>query len=202
VRVNLGGLHYDYSNIQVSRFSASRASITNGSKAKLYGFDLDGEWVVMPNFTLNGGFSYVHSEFTEFPNADFYVPVGNCVPAPGGVCPGNAAGHKLPYAPETTVNIGGNYQIETKIGKFAANVNYFHSAEFFVAPANVGRQGAYGLVNASVSWTDASDHYSVKVWGKNITDTKYNTSMLESAPGMDVVRGYPATYGLTAGYRF
>lgn len=201
-RLNVSGFHYDYSNIQVSRYIASSSTITNGAKAKLYGFDLDGEWAATGSLTLSAGFSYIHSEFTEFPNADFYVPVNGCVPAPGGICPGNAAGKELPYAPKTTANLGGNYEVETSIGKFAANVNYFHSAEFFAAPANTGRQGAYHLVNVSLSWKDSSDRYSVRIWGKNITDTEYNSSFLESAPGIDAVRGYPRTYGVTAGIKF
>jgi iron complex outermembrane receptor protein len=202
VRLNVAAFRYDYTNIQIQRYIANNIAIANGAGAKLYGLDLDGEWVITPNLSLIGGLSYLHARFTSFPNADFFNPIPGCTPPPGGTCTGSAAGNTLPYSPTTTFDIGGDYKIETAIGRVSANVTYFRSSEWFVAPANYARQDAYGLVNGSLSWTDASDHYLLKVWGKNLSNTNYATSLLESQPGVEMVKGYPRTYGITAGVRF
>jgi len=202
LRLNVSGFHYDYRNIQVQRYAAGNTITYNGAKAQMNGADLDAELALTRSFTLNAGFSYIHARFKSFPLADFIVPIGGCVPAPGGVCSGSAAGKKLPMTPTTTLNVGGDYKIATQIGTIALNATYFRSGKFYGAADNVAFQKAYDLVNASVSWTDVSGHLSVKVWGKNLTRSVYLTSILEGNTGLDVSLGYPRTYGVTAGFKF
>jgi iron complex outermembrane receptor protein len=65
------------------------------------------------------------------------------------------------------------------------------------------RQGAYALVNASVTWTDPADHYYVRVWGNNLTDKKYRTHynpLVGSGTYQPI--GEPLTFGGTVGYKF
>jgi iron complex outermembrane recepter protein len=201
LRFNISGFYYDYSNIQVQRF-ATTIIIYNGAKARLYGFDLDGDLALARGLTLSYGFSYVHDRFKTFPNADYIIPVPGCTPAPGGVCPGDAAGNKLPMTPTTTVNVGANYEVATSFGKLDFNTSYYRSGKFFAAPDNVLFQKAYNLLNASVSWTDSSDHLSLRVWGKNLTKALYANNLLEGFSGGVRSLGLPRTYGVTAGFKF
>lgn len=200
MRLNVSGFHYDYSNIQVQRF-ATTIIIYNGAKAKVYGLDLDGELAIARGLTLNYGFSYVHGRFKSFPNADFIVPAGGCVPAPGGVCSESAAGNKLPMTPTTTLNVGGNYEFQTDIGKFAINAGYYRSGKFYAAPDNVLFQKSYDLVNASISWTDSSDRLSLRVWSRNLGKTLYANSIIEGFSGGVRSLGLPRMYGVTAGFK-
>jgi len=202
VRFNISGFHYDYSNIQVQRFSAGTIVIYNGAKARLYGVDLDGEIAVARGLTVNGGLSYVHDRFTSFPNADYIVPVGNCVPAPGGVCSGPADGNKLPFTPTVTVNVGVDYKFDTKAGAIGLNASYFSSSRFYAASDNVLFQPAYDLLNASISWTSPDGHLTARVWGKNLGGTVYATSLIEGFSGNVRSLGSPRTYGITAGFNF
>lgn len=202
VRLNLAGFYYDYKNIQVQRFSAGTIVIYNGAKAELYGVDLDGEVAIARGLTINGGFSYVHDRFKSFPNADFIIPIDGCVPAPGGVCQGSAAGNKLPFTPTVSLNVGGDYKIETDIGTLGLNATYFWSSRFYAAPDNVLFQPAYDLVNASVSWTSMDGHVTMRLWGKNLGGTVYATSLLEGFSGGVRSLGSPRTYGMTAGFTF
>lgn len=64
------------------------------------------------------------------------------------------------------------------------------------------RQGKYVLINASVTWTDPTDHYYVRVWGNNLGDVKYRTHYNPLASGTYSPIAEPRTYGLTAGYKF
>ena len=65
------------------------------------------------------------------------------------------------------------------------------------------RQDGYLLLNASITWTDPSDHFYARIWGNNLTDEKYvmhytgNSSFGSYSPMAE-----PMTYGLTAGYKF
>ncbi len=143
-----------------------------------------------------------HEKFTSFPDADFIVPVGGCVPPPGGVCSASAAGNRLPFAPRTTFNLGGSYRIAVGSGALSLAATYYRTSRFFAAPDNIGFQPSYDLVNASVTWTGAGDHLSVKLWGKSLGGAAYATSLVEANQGLVLARGAPRTYGATLGYRF
>ncbi|MGE3691556.1 MAG: TonB-dependent receptor [Novosphingobium sp.] len=64
------------------------------------------------------------------------------------------------------------------------------------------RQKGYALLNASVTWTDPSDHYYVRVWGNNLTDIKYRTHYNPLSNGTYSPIGEPLTFGGTIGYKF
>lgn len=63
------------------------------------------------------------------------------------------------------------------------------------------RQGRFALINASMTWTDSSDHIYARIWGNNLTDvvyrTHYNPSTSTYAPIAE-----PRTFGATIGYKF
>jgi iron complex outermembrane recepter protein len=198
LRLNAAAFHYNYSNIQVGRFTAGTEAIYNGAVAKLYGLDLDADVVLTHEFTLSGGLSYLHDRFTSFPDADFFVPGGGCIPVAAGVpCAGNAAGNQLAYSPTFTFNIGGNYRREFSAGALSMNVTYYRSSRFYAAPDNWLYQGDYGIANASIMWTDPSNRYSIKAWGKNLGNTVYATSLVEANQGPLRALGSPVTYGVT-----
>jgi iron complex outermembrane receptor protein len=202
LRLNVSAFNYLYDDIQVGEYFNNTEIIVNGAKAKMYGGDVDGEFLVVRGLTLNGGFSYIHDRFTQYSNAPFIVPVGGCVPPPGGTCSGSAAGNELPYTPTTSWNIGGDYKWVLGFGAITFNANYFRSGKFYAAPDNVGYQDAYGIVNASVRWSDPEDHLTLGVYGRNLGNTVYATSMSEGESGLVNSYGQPRMYGVTIGYKF
>lgn len=202
VRLNGAGYYYKYDNIQVGRYIENNQSIYNGAKATIYGVDFDGEVVLARGLTLSGGFSYNHARFDSFPNADFIVPACNSVPVPGGVVSCSAEGKTLPFSPEVTFNVGGDYRVEVSFGTLELNATYFRTTSYYAAPDNVASQPAYDLVNTSLSWTSLDKHLSAKIWGKNLTDTYYSTSLIEASQGVIRGNGSPRTYGVTLGFRF
>jgi iron complex outermembrane receptor protein len=71
-----------------------------------------------------------------------------------------------------------------------------------VASVQRNRQGAYALVNASVTWTDPTDSYYVRVWGNNLSDVKYRVHYTNNGSGTYSPIGEPLTFGGTIGYKF
>ncbi len=202
VRVNVSGFRYNYRNIQVGRFVGGTEAIYNGARARIWGADLDSEFVLVRGLSLTAGLSYLHARFTDFPQADFIVAVPNLPPNLGGVIPLSAKGKTLPFSPTFTGDAGVDYRIETGVGTFALNGTYYHTARFFAAPDNVGFQPAYDLVNSSVTWTDRTGKLSLKAWGKNLGDKTYVTSLVEANQGLIDSIAAPRTYGVTAGFKF
>jgi iron complex outermembrane receptor protein len=202
LRINTALYRYSYSNIQVARFIQGNEVLYNGARATLYGADTDAEVAVTEALLFSGGLAYNHARFAEFNNADFFAPVGTCVPAPGGTCPGNAAGKTLPYAPAFTFNVGANYKVLSPIGRLDFNATYFRSTRFYGHPDNIGVQPAYDLTNLSLTWTNLDEKLSLKGWTKNLGNTTYATSLVEAQQGLVRELGTPRTYGLTVGYKF
>src|SRR5262249_55053318 len=65
------------------------------------------------------------------------------------------------------------------------------------------REGKYALLQASVTWTDPTDHYYVRVWGNNLTahrDRMHHTG--NNSGGTYSPMAEPLTYGGTLGYKF
>ena len=203
VRLNTSGYYYTYTNLQVGRYINSNTSIYNGPRAKIYGFDFDGEFVVSKPLSLTAGLAYTHARFASFPVADSVIPVAGCVPAPGSFCSGSATGKTLPFTPEVTFNVGADYRVDLPGGSLLAlNATYYFSSRFYGAPDNISYQPSYGLVNAAVTWSDPSGHFSARVWGKNLANALYTTTILESTTGNAFSYGDPRTYGLTLRYQF
>ncbi len=63
------------------------------------------------------------------------------------------------------------------------------------------RQSGYALLNASVTWTDPTDHYFVRVWGNNLTNKTYAVHNRVSSRTY-VPIGEPLSFGGTIGYKF
>ena len=99
LRVNGTAYWSDITNLQVSRFDPTNVAflvfIENAGDAEANGVDVDFTWLVTPNFSLNGGFSYVDNELTRVnPQLDeVVVPTGS----------------RLPWAPEYRFNLRARY---------------------------------------------------------------------------------------------
>ena len=84
-----------------------------------------------------------------------------------------------------------NQQVFTAAG--AAGQPYLDRAE-----EQRATQGAYALVNASVTWTDPTDHFYVRVWGNNLTNKTYAVHYRPSSRTYIPI-GEPLTFGGTVG---
>ena len=99
LRLNATAYWSEITNLQVSRFDPANVAflvfIENAGDAETSGVDLDFTWLVTPNFSLNGGFSYVDNELTRT------NPQLNEVVVP--------TGSRLPWAPEYSFNLRARY---------------------------------------------------------------------------------------------
>jgi iron complex outermembrane recepter protein len=214
-RFNLAGFYYDYKNIQVQSFRIpGPPTVLNASSAKLYGIDADLELQPTEAFTLSATMSIVHTEFGDFPNAEFY---GQCGPAaPVGACSAanvtagsgfylylaNAKGNPLPLAPKFTASVAAKYTIPVGSGKVDLNANFAYNGGFFSTVGKELHQDSFGRLGASVQFTSANDKYFARLWGSNLTNTE-DASILNQGSGANFVAlNSPRTYGITLGTKF
>ena len=61
---------------------------------------------------------------------------------------------------------------------------------------------AYGTLNLRATWTTADKRWSFSAGGRNITDQKYLTQVLEAGAMFGQIYGEPANYYVEVNYRY
>ncbi|MCW1402929.1 TonB-dependent receptor [Novosphingobium sp. MW5] len=168
LRINPSLFLNKYNDIQVSYIVGANAFIDNAAKAELYGIDLDVEWQVTNRLKLGGSLSYVHNEFTDYPNAPTTFPDPVFILLPGTIA--NARGNNLPYAPEFTYNLSLDYSIPLQKGDLAFNFTDSYSSSYASEPDNRLKQKAFHYLNAALTYTNDSGDLSLSIWGRNLLD--------------------------------
>jgi iron complex outermembrane receptor protein len=202
LRLNTAAFYYDYQNVQVARYTTTTV-IYNGARAKLYGFDIDGEARLFGRLNVTGGISYLHSEFTDFPNAvsSSYVP--SALGSKITLFTQSASGKRLPFSPELTYNLGLDYKIPTAIGAFTLDASDSYSAKFYSEPDNLLTQRAYHYLNASVAWRSMDARYGVRAYINNILNEAVSSQFGSLASGYEAdYPSPPQTYGVRFQYSF
>ena len=211
LRVNASGFYYNYSNIQVNRFINGTPDIYNGASAEIYGLDLDVDAAVSNNLTLSAGVEALHDEFTSFPCADFFaggpgLSSAACTSAnpitPTLPYDTSAKGNQLPDTPHLTTSFTADYRHPVLSGEGELNVTDAFNSGYYPDPNNEVRQGGFNVLNASLRWTPADQRYFVRLWSKNLTDTRYSLELEAASTGDAESYAAPRTYGFTVGAKF
>jgi len=63
-------------------------------------------------------------------------------------------------------------------------------------------ENGWAQLNAQINWTDASDHFTVGVFGNNINNVHYFLAYSQPGYGKNVVYNEPRTFGVRAGVKF
>lgn len=192
VTVNSSVFYYDYQNIQVSRFISGAQEVYNGGKARLYGLDVSAAGRVTQSLTVTPGIELEHTEFTDFPDADFFLSCATAFPT---VCVKSANGKQLPQAPEASVTLDADYRAAIFGGVARLDVNEAANSGYYFAPNNEYKQSGYGLLSASLAWSRA--FLTITVWGKNLTNVIYPIAVNQSPSGVAAAYAAPRTYGLS-----
>jgi iron complex outermembrane recepter protein len=199
LRVNAAAFLYNYSNIQISRYDIV-ADVYNGASARIYGVDLDWDARMTPALSLTGGMEWLHSEFLDFPLAQFSTPL------PGGgdrLYLASAAGNQLPFAPSFTLSLGANYKMSLDRSAFTFDVTNYLNSGYFAEPSNYLRQPAYDYLNASLSWSPDDSGLTLKAFANNLLDkavaTQIGTSSFEY---FETYANPPRVYGFSVTYKF
>ena len=112
---------------------------------------------------------------------------------------------KLPNAPQFSFNYLFRYNVDMLGGNLAAQLDGAWYGRQFLEVTNgpSSIQPAYNVSNASLTWTGASDRFSLQVFGRNIFDEEYRAYTLNlGILGTTSVYAKPATYGVTATVRW
>ena len=155
--------------------------MTNAGKTRSFGGEVSLGWQPVKTFSMNFSYGYTNARFKEFFNGinDF-------------------KGKYLPYAPQNTLFIQGVYTIETKhnlLGSIVFDVNMRGTGKIYWNETNADFQRFYALLGASV--TVGKERLNLKLWGRNLTDTRYHTFYFMSMGNEFFQRGKGVEIGAT-----
>lgn len=218
LRLNMAAFYYDYKDAQVFNstpdpiFGIAQNVVENADSLEIYGADIDLTWQATPSFLLQAGLGYTHSEFTKY---FFSVPTRISAPLSvdiAGETPRNTPEWNLNLLARYSWSLGDSGQITAQAdGAYQSKV-LFSNGQIQV-PGDVSSydrneslgQSDYTLWNARVSWANANNQWEIGLWGRNIADEEYRSSMvaLQQFFGFDqVIRGVPRNIGLDLRYHF
>lgn len=206
LRLNMDAFLYRYKDQQVNVNQGLGNVIANAAGSHLSGFEANADFVPTSRLKFSGAVTFLTGHYTDYPGYQLRDMQGNLTMAsptnPLGTI--NARGFRTIRTPKFVGSISAQYTLPTALGDFAANVGVQHNSGYnFVADDRV-RQPSYTIVNAGLSWSPSNGPFTIRVWGKNLTDARY-FAIANPNPypvGDTGVQAPPRTFGVTASYKY
>ncbi len=216
VRINASAFYYDYKDLQVTRAASDPTTgavvnlTENATTAKLKGIDLDVGWAVTDDLTFDASMNILDSNYGKYQTIGQLL---NSIATGNPVAPGarsvsyDASGESLLRASDFSASVLLRYAPEIGGGKLPMSVGYSYKGpfnfDFVVAPGMQRlRQKGYGLLNAQLGFEPLDGHWSISIWGENLTGETYFDDIVGSPAGIRGSYGQPRTYGVSASYKF
>ena len=193
--------YYDYKDLQIANYSSGVGVIQNAAKSKIYGADVQASVRPTDRFKLQAGVAYTHSEYSSFPSASIYPGIGT-VADPVRVAQTDASGQTLLRTPKFTGSISANYDQPIGDNNLKFSANYYRTSKFKFDPVGQFQQKGYGLLSARIAFSPADEHFTIAVFGNNLTDETYLTQVLPFSGAILQTYGTPRTYGVEASVKF
>ncbi|MDE6540442.1 MAG: TonB-dependent receptor [Muribaculaceae bacterium] len=175
---------------QLTTFPAGSTTgrlMTNAARAHSYGAEATAAWRPADGLSLSASYGYTCARFRDYVS--------------GGV---NYKGRYLPYAPGHTLFASADWALPLSLGGAGATagVNVRGAGPIYWDDANMYRQNFYATMGAHLTVAGPGERWSVRLWGENITDTRYDTFYFVSVGRAFVQPGRPWQAGVTLRWAF
>jgi len=136
--------------------------IENTADVTIQGVELETNFLVSDNFTVNGFFGYLDSDFDEI----LFDLSGD------GVVDDADFDLELPLLAEISAGTSIDYRHALENGEIGLNASYSYRSE---AESNDGNQpgttqGERHIINASLAYTSEDGHWTASIYGKNLAN--------------------------------
>ncbi len=180
--------------------------VTNAGRARISGAELETQWHLTRQVSLQGSFGYTDARYESF----VYQPF------PGGPV-ADLSGNDFYQTPRYQAALAGIYQIPTPIGNLLLRADYAWQDKIqFNVINDFNYQRPYGTLNGRVALDSPSSSWELALFGYNLTDKRYaytggTVEAFAAAPGALPaptptiawnIPGAPRTYGIEGTYRW
>lgn len=192
--VSGSAFYYDYSDKQELALvdiggGIIEAVIQNAASSRITGLDLEANWLVADALTLAANLTFLDSEITDWKSAN---------PAEAAARVGN----DLPGTPSIMITASATWEHRLGNGlELGATIwgNYSDGAYRDIENTEMLKSDSYGIVNARLDLAGQRG-WSVYVYGKNLADRDYVTSVRSLVGMLGQYYGAPRTYGIGVRY--
>ena len=182
---------------QSNVFTGTGFALANAGKQSTFGVEFDGSVRPVAGLNLNLAVTYLDAKYDSFVGSAF----------------GDLSGRKPAGIPDLSVSMGGTYTHEFAGGTRAiAHVNYQYESPTQIVdglngfPESVAQNLKREVNQLNASFTLAlTNGLEVGVWGRNLTNAQYLTTIFNAVAQAGSVSGYPSqprTYGGTVRFKF
>jgi iron complex outermembrane receptor protein len=188
LRFNAAAFKLEYTDLQVYEL-LGLALVTSNAQAEVDGFEIETALAITNNLTIGGSYTSLDAKFTS--NA-----------ASGAlVLPYN--GNTLPRSPDSQYTLYIDSEWDVAGGVLAARADYQWTDAFYFDPSNNPEvlSPEHELVSAFLSWESPSG-LKISAYGKNLTDTEYQTHIIKNVGVGFSVFGAPRSFGVALSQSF
>ncbi|QFU77237.1 hypothetical protein EY643_17105 [Halioglobus maricola] len=164
--------------------------IANAAEGNNYGLELETNWQALDSLSLYANIGLLETEFEDYINAD-----GE-----------DLSGREQAHAPGYQFAVGGRFDFGSG---FYGRLDVEGKDDFYFSDRHDVQAPSYELLHARLGW--ANDHWSLALWGRNLTDEDYYVRGFGSFgndPRKEYVTepyyqyGEPRMVGVSASYSF
>ena len=213
--INAAGFYYKYNNKQIrgkllDPIFGLLDLLINVPASEIKGGEADITIRPIEGLRLTDSVTYLDSDVIKY---DGYNILGNLQ---------DFAGTRLPFTPKWSNVLDGEYRYTLPSGGSpffgitvnsrsvsdsafgASEISYPAAPTTHVAPGIVYPDliNGYSLVDLRLGYESADEKWKVMVWGKNVFDQYYWTSVITASDTTTRLTGRPMSYGITLSYKF
>ncbi|HBO12453.1 MAG TPA: TonB-dependent receptor [Halieaceae bacterium] len=211
LRYSFSAFYMEFQDYQLNQFiqlsnNTSTITIQNAAEVVSEGIEAEVTWYPTASLLVNASIGYNNAEFDSFPG-------GGSARNPAGVG-ADLDGNKLPQAPEWSSALAVQYNLPLSGlgGELVTRVDWTYTDEYYTTEDNVefanpgspivwGKVDSYSLLNGRIGY-EASDSWSVYLWGRNLLDEDYSFAWPSDFLGTAAnFPGDPRTYGVEVTWR-
>lgn len=176
--------YIDWSDQQIAQSlkSGVGTKLTNAGKSTSQGVEVSLSMAPLSGFDANISYGYTRAKF------DRYVVNATT----------DYSGKYIPFIPGNTLSVqaGKTFTVNsTWLDAVRVSAAYRGVGDIYWVEKNDAKQKFYNLLDARVSFT--KKRMSVELWGKNLTDTQYNSYFFQAFGKSFVQRGRPMQLGVS-----
>jgi outer membrane receptor protein involved in Fe transport len=177
---------------QIARFSDNGYGrmMVNAGRSRSWGAELSLKYAPVEAISAWASYGFTHATFTKYDDGTDQ----------------NYTHNYVPFIPRHTLSAGIDWKaVSSSMGSGQQSTVKFHSLTLGINTLGAGRiywneandlyQPFYALLGASV--TLAGKHYSLQLWGRNLTGTAYHTFHFVSIGHAFLQRGHGRSLGMT-----
>ncbi|APZ97123.1 TonB-dependent receptor [Sphingopyxis sp. QXT-31] len=196
--VNVAVFKQSIKGFQSNIFTGTGFALANAGKQSTFGIEFDGSVRPVDGLNLTLAATYLDAKYDSFVNSAF----------------GDLSGTTPAGIPELSMSIGGTYTYEFAGGTRAvAHVDYAYESPVQIVeglgngiPQSVAQNLKREVNSLNASFTvKLNNGFELGVWGRNLTNAQYLTTIFPAVAQAGSVSGYPSqprTYGVTGRFKF